>query len=220
MTRIAARRTGADPRHTATRGVPTGRVRGEDGVTLVEMLVGMSLMVVFMTMFTTGMLALYRSTSTAEAISTAQSQLHVAFLRLDEEIRYAAEISEPDQVGADWYVEYRELTADGATCGQFRLRADGGLLQHRKWTEGSAPGSFGVLASNVTATEPFELIAGAPGSEVVGSGQFQQLKVAMRVSSRPDGAGTVKEMSLTFTALNAARTDPGAAACRVAGRAP
>lgn len=214
-------RRAADSGRTLRRAVGMVRRRpgGDCGTTLIEVTVALSLMSVLMAMFMTAMLVVYRSANTSEAISTVRSQLTTAFLRLDKEIRYAAEISEPAQVSADWYLEYQQLTADGATCTQLRLRAAGGLLQQRQWTEGAAPGVFRTLASNVSSAQPFELLPGDPTAETPGASQYQQLKVSLQVSSRAGGAGTVKDLSVTFTALNATRDAGGATACRQQGRA-
>lgn len=195
------------------------RAGGDSGTTLTEVLVALSLTSFVMTMFMTAMLAMYRSANTSDAMATVRSQLAVAFLRLDKEVRYASEISEPAQVGADWYVEYRQLTADAATCTQLRLRTTGGLLQQRQWTEGTVPGAFVTLASNVSSARPFELTPGAPLAETPGASQYQQLKVSLRASSGAGPAGTVKDISVAFTALNATRDAPGATACRQEGRA-
>ena len=67
-----------------------------------------------MAMVTSGMIQIYRSVGRTEAVSTAQSQLSIAFLRLDREIRYAQAVATPgaadgdEQVaaGQDQYVEY------------------------------------------------------------------------------------------------------------------
>ena len=204
-------------------GSPTKAVRtrgsGEAGFGLVEVLVSLSLLSVFMAMVTAGIITMYRAATTTESISRSQSQLHVAFQRLEKTIRYAAEISEPGQVGVNWYVEYRQLKANGATCGQLRLLVGRRVLQQREWTEGATPGSFATLASNVSSTRPFDLMPGEPTTEAVGANQFQRLRISVTTGSGLGGAGGVKTLSVSFNALNAARANAGAAACSQQGRA-
>ena len=53
---------------------------------------------------------MFRTANKTEAVATAQSQISIAFQRLDKEIRYAEGISTPTSSGTGWYVEY--VTAD------------------------------------------------------------------------------------------------------------
>jgi hypothetical protein len=182
----------------------------DDGITLVEVMVAMVVMTVFMAMFTVSMQQMYRSTNKTESLSTAQSQIGVAFLRLDKEIRYAAGISTPGTVGADWYVEY--LTAEGSStlCTQLRLTGASRLLQRRTWTQGPSPlmpTGWTVLASEVTATQPFTYLA--PDA----SFNFQRLQLKLVASAGSGATATSKQTDVTFTALNTSLTTSSPTVC-------
>ena len=176
---------------------PDGRGRGGDdsGITLIEVLVAMTIMSVLMGMFTTGVLQVFRSANRSEALSAAQSQIHMAFQRLDTEIRYAAGISEQGQVGHDWYVEYLSTFTGTPVCTQLRS-TETGLLQRRRWDEGATPPPFVQLASGVSGTHPFTRHPVLPGPGV----KFQRLAVSLSATGGPDGRQ--REIDIVFTALN------------------
>jgi type II secretory pathway pseudopilin PulG len=168
-------------------------MKREDGFTLVDVVVTMSVLSVVMAIFTTGMVQMYTIASKNESLTTAQAQNTTAFLRLDRELRYATGISVPGSVAADDYVEYLTTNTGTARCTQLRLTS-GGLLQRREWVQGATPGTWQVLASSVSADTPFErkLPASTYG--------FQQLKITLRITG-PD-AKVLAETRVTFTALN------------------
>ncbi|GGS74931.1 hypothetical protein GCM10010156_37180 [Planobispora rosea] len=152
----AARRLSPPDRLRAARAV---RATGDAGVSLIEVLVTMGIMSVLMAIFTAGIVQVYRVVGSTESLATAQEQMHVAFQRLDREIRYASWIGEPGTDGDYWYVEfaYAELPDKDATtltkkCGQLRLDLGRGVLQLLRWTPGSPSGpeaSRETLASHI-----------------------------------------------------------------------
>ncbi|WIM98367.1 hypothetical protein ACTOB_001965 [Actinoplanes oblitus] len=174
----------------------SGRDRDDAGISLVDLMVSMSLMSVFMAIFTTGIVQMYRTAGRAEATQVMQADLDLAFERLDDEVRYARAISLPgtDSTGAGTYVEY--LNVDGATqtCTELRLRD--GALQRRAWTGGATPGStWRTLAAGVT---------GGTFDRTNRADQRQQLTVTMSVQFAANVPG--HETSFQFTALNSDAT--------------
>lgn len=146
---------------------------GDEGMTLAEITVTMTIMSVLMLVFTGAILQVYRTLNTTEVLSVAQAQLQTAFKRLDKEIRYASWIAAPSQ-SAPYYVEFAlppatkdddnngvpdDADADGrpdtyVPCRQLRL--DSGVLQLLAWRAGSPPaaGQKGqTLASNLVAND-------------------------------------------------------------------
>ncbi|MGC9669226.1 hypothetical protein ACNTMW_22040 [Planosporangium sp. 12N6] len=185
-----------------------GRTGDDAGATLVELVVGMSVMAVVMVMFTAGILQTYRSVNKGVSLSTAQSQLHVAFLRLDKELRYATGISQPGRLGGSWYVEYLTQTGGTETCTQLRLSTDGRLTR-RVWPTTSSPtpwSRWSPLVSDVAAVGPADADApfSYPGSDDAGgSAGFQRLRVRLQARSGAGDTATSTGTDVTFTALNA-----------------
>jgi hypothetical protein len=159
----------------------------------------MSIMSFLMAMFTVGMVQMYHSTNQNESLSTAQSQLNIAFLRLDDEIRYATAINTPGSVGADFYVEYLTTSPAPRTCTQLHLNTAAQQLQLRRWPQGSPAQAteWRALASGVSAdaNQPpfaFDPVAGSP---------YERLRLRLVAVYGP--RDTMKTRSdITFTALN------------------
>ncbi|BCJ45713.1 hypothetical protein GCM10010168_58670 [Actinoplanes ianthinogenes] len=161
------------------------------GFSLIDLMVSMSLMAVFMAIFTTGIVQMYRTAGRAEATQAVQGNLDVAFERLDDEVRYAKAISKPDTDGH--WVEY--LTVDGAAQTCTGLRLQGGLLQRRTWASGATPGStWNTLASGVS------------GTFTAGSRADQRQQLTVQLSARFTADDAARETSFQFTALNSDAT--------------
>lgn len=119
--------------------------RDDAGTTLLEILVATSVMAIVMAMFTTGVVRMYRSAQITEAISTARSQLTVAFGRLDRQVRYARQLAREGVANGHWYVEYLTDPIGGPKrCGQLRVpqprggpSAPAGRLETRTWVHGA-----------------------------------------------------------------------------------
>jgi len=194
------------PVATGVRRAPAG----DRGVTLIEVVVSMSIMTLFMAMFTVGMVQLYRSANKSEAVGLAQSQINIAFLRLDKELRYAAGISVPGQVGADPYVEYLVTSTGAAVCSQLRLQIASAQLQRRTWIRGSVPlnpGPWTVLASNISSPAPFTL---HPSDATF---SHQRLQLSFTATTGPATAATTRTTDVTFTALNTSMSTTSTSVC-------
>jgi Tfp pilus assembly protein PilV len=182
---------------------------GDDGVTLLEVLVGTSLMAVVTSVFTAGVVLVYRSVGRAQDSAVAQSQVHVVFQRLDREIRYATAVSDPAKIGADWYVEHLTTANGTALCTQLRLNDATDQLQRRTWTQGAspfAPTAWQVLSSYTTA------VGSAAPFQAVRDGDFERLRV--RLTTQPPGSTAPgANIDITFTALNTVRGATSADVC-------
>ena len=108
----------------------------------------MGIMSVVMVIFTTAILQVYRSVNAStESLSTAQSQLQIAFQRFDRELRYASWIAEPGKVGTTWYVEYAACRSHPVPATPVRapttpaapVSTPDGVLQLIRWTRGAPP---------------------------------------------------------------------------------
>jgi hypothetical protein len=185
---------------------PAGR---DGGWSLLEVVVFRSIMSIFLVMMTAGVVEVYRVVDGADAVAVAQSQVNIAFLKLDREIRYASDISTPGQVTGttyrDWYVEYVTGAASTSTCHELRLRAPvsapaTGWLEQQAWQGSSPSGRWTRLASGITATQPFTLVAAG------GARTFPQLALNLTASSGTGPTAATKSFRVTFTALNAKTT--------------
>ena len=168
--------------------------REDAGATLVELVVGMSVMAVAAAIFTAGMLQIRGSAARNEKLATAQAQLHQAFQRMDRDLRYAAGISEPAHTGGAWWVEYTVTTAGVTRCTQLRITDAGGLLQSRTRTGTGAVGAWGTLAAHLNGPRDFTRTAARSGGA-----RHQQLAVTLTLSA---GGTATRQSAYTFTALN------------------
>jgi hypothetical protein len=184
----------------------TGR---EDGTSLAELLMGMTLMVIFGSIFTGAILLMNGSANKTESVTLTSNTLNTAFLKLDKTVRYATAVSLPG-VGAtsgDWYVELRSTYTGSEVCTQLQADVSTQQLRSRTWTvvNSAATGLTGwtPLASNITngavagtsADVPFTV--NQPSTSV----SYQTLKITL-VSTAGSTAVTTSRSSVTFTAQN------------------
>jgi hypothetical protein len=181
-------------------------------------------MTIFMSMFTTGIVQTFRATNKSESISAAQSQLSIAFQRMDKDVRYANGISDPGS-GADgsaFYVEYLTTNAGSPKCTAWRLRSN--KLQRHIWTDGVASAQvWNTLASNVSAlappavgvtARPFTLFSADATSD------YQRLQLSVRTSDTASANATRKEIRVNFTALNSSERASTSSTAFCIGRRP
>ena len=185
--------------------------RGRDaGVTMTDVVVSMTLMAIFMAIFTGGTVRMYRSAAQVQATADAQIQITSAFLRLDKEIRYAAGISLPGPVGADGYVEYLTTNTGVGICAELRLNVDTSQLQRRTWRQDViplAPTPWVPLATSVSSTQPFTYRA--PDTKY----NFQRLQLQLNATVGTGDSAASKHTDVTFTALNTTLSAANPAVC-------
>jgi type II secretory pathway pseudopilin PulG len=134
------------------------------GITMIEIVVAMTIMMFVTAVVTTGMLQMYRASNRNQSAMTAQSQVQRAFVTLDKEVRYAEYISTPAKVGTTYFAEYQApddscwelalLTAAVTTSNGVTIPAN--TLVLRSWPGGTL--AIRVIASNVAtvaASGPF-----------------------------------------------------------------
>lgn len=197
-------------RARAARPRRPGAAPGDAGLTLIEVVVALSIMSVLMAMVTAGIVRVFHAAAATESVSTAQSQLNTAFLRLDKEIRYAAAISVPGTVGADAYVEYVITNSGTSFCTELRLRAADRRLLRRGWVQGGTPlvpGPWVALASGVTAATPFTR------TDADATFPFQRLRLRLVTVAGAGATGASRGTDVTFTALNTSLATAGTTVC-------
>lgn len=211
-------------------GPPRGRDTGQDGTTLLEVVVGMTIMSVFLAVFTGAIVTLTRTQTHTEALTTSSNDVNVAFQRLDATIRYASQITAPGTTGTagSWYVEFLTTANGPPVCTQLRVTtgATNPQLQSRTWTPATAtavattPTAWRPLASHITNGTAVPVPAGvtpAPTAVPVpftvpaatGSGvRYQQLTVQLSASS--GNPAVESDSTMTFSALNSTAGSAGA----------
>lgn len=180
------------------RGRPRRPAR-DAGVTMMDVVVSMTLMAIFMAIFTGGTVRMFRSAAQVQATADAQVQITTAFLRLDKEIRYAAGISQPGLALSDQYVEYLTTNSGVGICSELRLNVAAGQLQRRTWQQGAtplAPTPWIPLATSVSSAQPFTYWA--PDTRY----NFQRLQLRLDATVGTGGTAVTKHTDVTFTALN------------------
>ena len=199
---------------------------GDEGYSLIEVMMAMLCMSILMTLVTSAVIQIYHSVNGVDALSSAQTQVDTTFGRLDKELRYARGISDPGTVGGDPYVEYLLSVDSVDTCVELRLHTATGELQRRQWTKNQmplAPTGWQTLASSVTATAPFTV---TPADSKTLDG-FRYQRLTLNVTSVAGGgagqsaaagrAGADRQTDVTFTALNTTAIDNSATCTEARG---
>ena len=146
----------------------------------------------------------YGAESQALASSRASSQVTLAFLALDSEIRYASEINVPGQDSStppNYYVEFQSSwntnAQDEPQCTQLEYNNAGGELEQRSWyVGGTAPAGWQVLASSLktsVSSDPFSL------SDAASPWQLSMTIGSVVSSGSTEGAA---QSSFTITAVD------------------
>jgi prepilin-type N-terminal cleavage/methylation domain-containing protein len=187
---------------------PRPHTADDAGFTLIEVVITMSILSLVMTIFTGGVLQMYRAANKNDATTTALAQNNIAFLRLDKEIRYATGISKQGALNGDQYVEYLTTNTGVAICTALRLTSPPGnqLITHA-WILGNTPAAWVVLASGVTSVQPFTFW---PADAIF---NFQRLQLRLVTSSGAGTTATLAETDITFTALNTSLSTSSATVC-------
>jgi hypothetical protein len=173
------------------------RPAGDGGLTLVDVLVSMTIMTVVMAMFTSGIVQMYGMVNGTDSKSVAQSQVSIALLRLDKDIRYASGISIPYLLSGNQHVDFLLPTAGSPMCVQLRVAA--GKLQRRTWTWNVNPFAakpWVTLASGITSPTPFSYTGST--TDIV----YQRLTVDLKATAGSGAAVVTRNNKVTYTALN------------------
>jgi type II secretory pathway pseudopilin PulG len=186
---------------------------------MIELVVGMTLMAVFMTLFTAAITTMYRSANKAESLSRTSTQLNLAFDKLDSSARYASSISTPGRgAGGAWYVELRTTNTGSPVCTQLKVDPASQQVQRRSWPSplpaGTPVPAWTSVATNITngastggADQPFVLVL--PSSTV----PYQQLRVHLEATTGSSDSGTSSVADVQFTAVNSSSDSLSSGIC-------
>jgi prepilin-type N-terminal cleavage/methylation domain-containing protein len=190
------------------------RPRADEGFTLMEVVVTLTIFSVVMAVVTGAFLQIYQATNKIDNSAAVRDQLGNSFQRLDKELRYASWVSLPGQVNNRWYLEY----ALPGGCRQ--LVFDNGRLTLASWTlPGTTPGTPTTIASNLSlipSTPPFTVYAADPNvrastspGPVPGMGaDFEPEHTQVRLRFNGTVGTTTLAMDVMFTAQNNNRSTP------------
>ena len=172
----------------------------DDGFTMIEIMVSMTLMTFFMTMFTGAVLQMYKVSNKTQAVTNSSTQLNIAFERIDKQIRYASAISPPNQAKSTlggWYVEFVNTTSGTDNC--YQLRIYNSQLQERSWAgTPTVPPTWLSLANGLVmpTSTPFSFNTAA------GSQTAQRLTLSLTTTASARDTATTSQTNVTFEAMN------------------
>jgi prepilin-type N-terminal cleavage/methylation domain-containing protein len=192
------------------------RDENDGGFTLLEVVVGMTIMCIFLAIFGGSIISMFHSVDDTTHASYAQSNVNQLYLNLDRQIRYASGISQPAsnvfQTG-DAVVEFATSWTGTPTCTQLRLSPTG-LLQERTWGQNDSPvvpSAPRLLATDLqadtpsTPAGPSTLVAGPFATlQAVDTASNQRLEIAFNAKDNRavNTSNKVQHVDVTFTALD------------------
>ena len=186
----------------------------ERGTTMMEMVVGMTILAIFMSMFTTAIFMMTRTANKVQSVTGTASQVNQAFLKLDKLVRYASAVSTPGTgTSGDTYVELRFTNTGSESCTQLRFDGPKQQLQQRTWTVNSSGN-----ASTASAWLPMasSIATGSFTQPADPAALYQQLTVSLSATAGSTQTSTTTSAT-TFTALNSNLSQTGSV-CQQQGR--
>ena len=199
------------------------RASGEQGTTMIELMMAMVLMTMCGALFVGSVVGLNRTTGKAQAATNAASQTNQAYLVLDEMVRTAAAVTAPGKgTTGNWYVELRDTTEGSETCIQLRLDIASQQLQRRTWPaiNPAAVTAWHPIASGFTngaaaagaPEQPFVLTMPTP------TAKHQRMTINLVATSGNPPSITPTRSSVTLSALNSTVPPPTGTVCRQVAR--
>jgi prepilin-type N-terminal cleavage/methylation domain-containing protein len=183
--------------------------RGDDGFSLIETIVAMSIFAVFMGLVMTAIVSMMTSTQKSQSLDDGARTVENVFQKLDHQVRYSDAMNDVTVVSTRTYDEWHsQATATSPEmCTQLKYDSAAGSLSERTWSPTASPvvaTSWQLLANNVTVVTihftPLSL--GLRPNQ-----QHQYLTIDLLV--RPHGTSQAKsessETSATFTAVNSTK---------------
>jgi prepilin-type N-terminal cleavage/methylation domain-containing protein len=198
------------------------RSRNDQGFTVIELLVSMSIFAVLLAVMMSVILAMTKSMNKTQSIGDAAAQGLRATQALDKELRYADWVNPVPTLPATSIsttsFSFEGLTNAGVVqCYQWHLT--GGLLQQRSWTSASTTASYPTASSpgwttvatgvaNTGAVPPFTLTPRPTGASNV---VFSQVAIDLVMVGKSQSVGHA-ETKLAITLRNS-NYPPGSAQC-------
>ena len=144
------------------------RTPNQQGFTLIEMMISVSIFAVFVAIFIASVVGLARGTTAARVTAESSSGVLTVFQNIDRQVRWSDAINRPGSGSSgSTYVEFElpaSSSADNTTrCVQYRYDPSQGTIASRSWVTGVTPfPSFSVKLTNVipqaTPNYPFTML--------------------------------------------------------------
>jgi len=180
----------------------------------VELAVVVPIFVVVTALVLVTLVTAYAAESSVQATTQAGSQVTLAFMDLDNEVRYAADINQPGSYNNNYYVELQSNWTQNAaqgqdTCTQLEYNNSSGVLEQHSWlVNATPPTGWQVLASDLktsVASNPFSL--SAP------TGTPWQLSVTLAAAASVGQATRTAQSAFTLTSLDTTSTSTDTGVC-------
>ena len=209
----------AGPRHQSPAGrrsPPRGQ-RPETGFTLIELVVTMLIMTVVLIVALGSFSTIFVSQTQQTSLSNSESQLALAFITLDGEVRYSTGITQPDQSTStsDYYVELQYFTPSNTSeCAELQYSPSTGTLSQRTWPvpaggASPAPGSWRPLATGLTtAGQPFQLVNNVGGDTTGNLATMEQLQISLTATAGKGSGQASSTSEVIFTAVDTTSNKP------------
>lgn len=185
----------------------------EDGFTILEVVVSMSIFLVVLAVFLAGMVSMTRGTSRAQTTADAGDALRIAFQNMDQQIRYSSSINYPGAgTSGAVYVEFiTTAQPDGQAplCTQWRYDPSAGSLGYRTVRDaaGATPSAWRDVAFDIrnelsgpSAVKPFIL-------KPAGGAQLRQ-SLEVKMLAAVENGGVPADTSTVFVARNSSGSSP------------
>ncbi len=176
------------------------RLRGDDGVSLVEVMVTLGLLGMVLVIFSSAMVAMFGAVHTAGRRSESNDAVRLAIQELDRQVRSGNVIHAPEDAGMSLRI-YTQTNAPTAAeenrCVQWRVLDE--RLQTRAWPHDNpaASSTWRIVAEHV-----YNQVRGHAAFEF-DDDQFGQRTVRVSfVVNRDERAGSDSEISASLTGRN------------------
>lgn len=186
---------------------------GQEGFTLVELLVAMVILSVFFSVFMSVAVKLFDSTINQQARSGNIDVNRFVVQVLDRQVRYANAINTPVVANGSRYVEWQSGSfGRQQTCVQWRVTA-GGLMQRRSWLPRLTPASpapvptaWSTVGYGIRPTGALPIFSIDPPA----AGGTTKQQLTLRFSTRSGVKPVETPTSVAFTAINTLVSTPPA----------
>lgn len=212
--------------------------QGEEGFTLIELMVTMVIMALVAVMVLVSIVNVMTQQNQAASLDQTASQVGLAFITLDKEIRYAATLdcpygwtgspgdscatAPPDasavpsgDYALTFYSAWTAATLGHAQCTEVLYDTTKGQLEQRTWDAASSASTatgWSTIASGLSTT-PSQAVFSVPSSTSA-SLIRQQVTVSLTSSSAHSVPAVSSTAQVTFTAINSTTaTPPATPAC-------
>jgi prepilin-type N-terminal cleavage/methylation domain-containing protein len=199
------------------------RSRGENGFTVIELMIAVAIFGIFITVVTSSIVSITKASTKVQVTARSTSGELAVFERLDHQLRYADSINWPGvSPSGDMYIEFRtpaSSTAGGVNplCTQWRYDIATTSLQSRTWNDvtGATPPvtcetDLTNMPNDGGATYPFQLLPAANGLA-----NMQELTLTLDTGNAAVRGAAV---SSTFVARNSGLISPSNADVHVPGK--